>query len=255
MKRFNSINKFRFLIIIFLIIFLVQAAYVIIFANSLNSITALQHDRIITIVALFIFIELVLGLYIYFYIDKSLSYIFDPLKNVFDELENGKLQISLPYQFRNKPLDQLSIPIRNMLANLQQFNQEKKNKIKEFKDRLSFIMKNIDDAIIIINENFQIVYVNDIAKHLLGIISDEDYPSLMDFHFEGGVLKYFKEVLSKKILLPERKIYFPKIKKHVTLRNGIVHNTEGSFKGIVFLITDITLDKLEKTNTKSKNSS
>jgi len=252
MKKVNPLTKFRFLIILFVIIFLIQAAYVVVFINS-NNIKEIQKDRIITLQVLFVFLELLLGIFVYFYLGKILKYVFNPLSNIFKELEIGKLQISLPYQFEEEPLKELASPLENMLSNLRQFNLEKKNKIKEYKDRLNLIIKSVNAAVLIINEEFQIVYVNEIAKKLLGIISDEDYPSLMDFHFEGEVLKYFKEALSKKVLIPPRKVYFPKIKRHITFNNGIVHDTEGTFKGMVFTITKIDLEELEGKSKQNKN--
>ena len=244
MKKYNSLTKFRFLIIILMLIIIVQAVYVIVFALNNNNLSALARDRMVTLEVIFVFFEILLGLFVYFYIDKFSNHVLEPLINIFNELENGKLEISLPYEFKQEPLNRLALPLNNMLTNLKQFNLEKKNKIKEYKDRISLIIKNIDDAILILNEEMEIVYINEIAKSLLGIFSDEEFPSIMDFHFEGEVLKYIKEAISKKILLPSKKVYYPKIKKHITFKNGIVHDAEGSFKGMIIAITEVDLSEL-----------
>ncbi|MEA2104994.1 MAG: hypothetical protein U9P79_10210 [Candidatus Cloacimonadota bacterium] len=248
--------KLRTIIVIIFLLIILQSIYVIYTANG-SKLTSLEKDQIITFQIIFLFIEMILGLTIFFYIPVLLKKSFKPMENLFDALKHGKLEITIPENLKKGPIASLTHSANLMIDNLKLFDQAKTNKILEYRKRLEIVLKNMDDAALIINDKFEIVLVNNHAKKILGIISNENYPSLMDFHFEGEILKYFKEALSRKMMLPERKVYYPKIKKHISFRNGVIHGSNGKVIGMVFVIADLNLKKLnpdnkDKTNQKTK---
>ena len=247
-------TKLRIIVLLMLIILVAQSAFIIHYINKIhyaneNDIHFIIKDRILTIEYIFLFIEIIIGIILLFYVPIILNKSFRPIENVFNEIEQGKLDITIPEEFKKGPVSSLIHSTNIMLNNLKTFDNAKKVKIIENRNRLDLILKNSNDGVIIINDKFEIVLINNHAQKLLGISSIEDNPPILNFHFEGELLKYFEETFSKKMLIPERKIYLPKIKKHITFRNGVTHDEEGRFSGMVIVITDIDLKKLYETTT------
>jgi len=236
-------SKFRIIVIILLIFVVINAAFILYKLNN-PILPEFIKDRIMTVQYIFLFIELILGIVLLFYVPMILQNSFKPIESVFDELKRGKFDISIPEQYRHGPIATLTSATNTMITNLKKFDKEKKSKILEYAHRLNVILENTNDGIIITNEKDEIVMIDKHAQKLLGLASVENNPPFLDFHYEGEVLKFFQEAVSQKMLISERKIYIPKIKKHVTFHVGIIHNEEGIVTGMVFVITGIDLKKL-----------
>jgi len=236
-------SKLRVIVIILLIFVILNAGFILYKLNS-PLLPEVIKDRIMTVQYIFLFVELILGIVLLFYVPKILQHSLKPIESIFEELKRGKFDISIPEEYRNGPVATLISETNTMIINLKQFDKEKKSKILEYAHRLNVILENTDDGILITNEKDDIVMINKHAQKLLGLASVENNPPLLDFHYEREVLKFFQEAVSQKMLVAERKIYIPKIKKHVTFHVGIIHNEEGMVTGMVFVITGIDLKKL-----------
>ena len=204
----------------------------------------LVKDRIISTEYILVFVELILGIILFFYMPLILQKTLKPIKTVFLEIARGKFEIAIPEQIKKGPISSLVHSTNVMMKSLKAFDDAKRKKISENRYRLTQIAENIDDGIIILNDKSEVALMNKHTQNLLKIAVVENSPPLLDFHFDGEVLKYFKEVITKKTVIPERKIYFQKLKKHITFRNGIVHDDEGNIRGIVIVLTNIDLTKL-----------
>ena len=236
-------SKLRIIVIILLIFIVLNTGFVLYKLNN-HLIPDVVKDRIMSVQYIFLFLELILGIVLLFYVPMILQDSLKPIESVFEELKRGKFDISIPEEYHHGPVATLISATNTMINNLKQFDKEKKSKIQEYAHRLNFILENTNDGIIILNEKDEIVMIDRHAQKLLGLASVVDDPALLDFHYEGEVLRFFKESVSQKILVPERKIYIPKIKKHVTFHVGIIHNEEGMVTGMVFVITGIDLKRL-----------
>ncbi len=201
-------------------------------------------DRIVGTEYIFLFIEIILGVILFFYVPVILYNSLQPIEKVFKEIERGTFDIIIPEKYKKGPISKLIHSVNIMINNIKKFDKEKKDKIVENFYRLNLTFDNIDDGAIITNEKDEIVLINKHAQTLLGITSVDDNPLLLDFHYEGEVLKYFQEAVAKKMVIPEKKIYFPKIKKHITFRHAITHNEQGNFTGMVIILAYIDLKKL-----------
>lgn len=235
--------KLRIIVIILLIFIIGNTGFILYKLNN-PVIPNVIRDRIMTIQYIFIFIELILSIVLLFYVPMILQNSLKPIKSVFEELKRGKFDISIPEEYRTGPVATLIAATNQMITNLKKFDKEKKSKILEYAHRLNVILENTDDGIIITNEKDEIVMIDRHAQKLLGLASVENNPPLLDFHYEGEVLKFFQESVAQKMLIPGRKIYIPKIKKHVSFHVGIIHNEEGLVIGMVFVITGIDLKRL-----------
>lgn len=241
--------KIRIIVVIMIVILIAQSAFVIYKINQINIDKNLLEqnllrDRIINTQCILVFVELILGIILFFYMPLILQKTLKPIKTVFSEISHGKFEITIPEQIKKGPISSLVHSTNVMINNLKAFDNAKKKKISGNRFQLIQIAENIDDGIIILNEKSEIVLANKHTQKLLKFTMDEDLPFLFDFHFEGDILKYFKEVTSNKTVIPARKIYFQKQKKHITFKNGIVHDNEGNICGIVITLTKIDLAKL-----------
>jgi signal transduction histidine kinase len=249
-------SKFRIIVILLLALFILQAILVVSYVRQSN-LDPLIKDRIISIEYIFPFLGIILGLILYFFVPLILHKTLTPIERVFEEISRGRFDITLPEELKKGPIITLVKATNQMLGNIRAFDEAKKRKVLQYQKRLQLVTENIDDGVIITNEKDEIVLINTHARKLLGIPPLEEDTPFADFHFEGDVLKYFDEALSKKMLIPEQKIYLNKLKKHVTFRNGVLHDEQGKVAGIVFVITGIELKKLyptqEEMNQKPKN--
>jgi PAS domain S-box-containing protein len=226
-----------------LIILIAQSVFII-HTIGKSDLPFLIKDRIVSFEYIFLFIEIILGIILFFYMPLVLQKNLRPIEKVFNEISRGKLDIAIPENIKKGPISSFIHSTNLMIENLKDFDEAKRKKIIENRQRLDAIAENTDDGIIIINGKAEIALINQHARKLLGISSVEDSPPLLDFHFEGEVLKYFEEAVAKKMLIPEQKVYFPKIKKHITFRNSILHDKDGGVSGMVIIIADIDLKKL-----------
>jgi len=236
-------SKLRIIVIILLIFIIVNAAFILYKLNN-TLIHEVIKDRIMTVQYIFLFIEVILGIVLLFYVPMLLQDSLKPIESVFEELKRGKFDITVPEEYHHGPVAALISATNMMITNLKQFDKEKKSKIQEYAHRLNVILENTDDGILITNDKDEIVMIDRHAQKLLGLASVDNDPPLLDFRYESEVLKFFQEAVSQKILIAERKIYIPKIKKHVTFHVGIIHNEDGIVTGMVFVITGIDLKKL-----------
>lgn len=236
-------DKLRIIVIILLAILIINAGFILYKVNS-NLVPDFIQERIATIQYIFLFIEIILGIILLFYVPMILHQSLKPIESVFEELKRGKYDISIPEEYHRGPVAKLITSTNIMINNLKLFDKEKKGKILEYVQRINVIMEHTDDGILITNEKDEIVMINKHAQNLLGVVSAEDQPPLLDFHYEAEVKKFFQEASSQKMLISERKIYIQKIKKHVTFHVGIIHDDEGEVRGMVFILTGIDLKKL-----------
>lgn len=251
--KYSFQTKLRIIVLLLLILIIIESALIIQYVTKIPYTNTsdplfLIRDRMLNIEYIFLFVEIILGIILLFYVPIILNKSFKPIENVFNEIGRGELDIAISEKYNKGPVASLINSTNIMLKNLRDFDKAKKDKIIENRSRLDLILENINDGVIIINDKCEIVLINNHSQNLLGIPSIENNPPLLDFHFEGEILKYFEEAIAKKTLIPERKIYFPKIKKHITFKNGIIHDEEGRFSGMVIIITDIDLKKLYDTN-------
>jgi len=236
-------SKLRIIVIILMIFIILNVGFILYKLNN-SLVHEVIKDRIMTVQYIFLFLELILGIVLLFYVPMILQDSLKPIESVFEELKRGKFDISIPEEYSHGPVATLISSTNTMIANLKQFDKEKKSKIQEYAHRLNVILEDTDDGIIITNEKDEVVMIDKHAQKLLGLSSVENDPPLLGFHYEGEVLKFFQEAVSQKMLIAERKIYITKIKKHVTFHVGIIHNEEGIVTGMVFVITGIDLKKL-----------
>jgi len=236
-------SKLRIIVIILLAILIINAGFII-YKINYSLVPDINRERILSVQYIFLFIEIILGIILLFYVPMILHQSLKPIESVFEELKRGKYDISIPEEYHKGPVAKLITSTNIMINNLKLFDKGKKSKILEYVQRLNVILDNSDDGFLITNDKDQIVMINRHAQNLLGVVSVENQPPLLDFHFEAEVKKFFHEAISQKMLIPERKIYIQKIKKHVTFHLGIVHNDEGNVKGMVFVLTGIDLKKL-----------
>lgn len=88
-------SKFRIIVIILLIFVVINAAFILYKLNN-SILPEVIKDRIMTVQYIFLFIELILGIVLLFYVPMILQNSFKPIESVFDELKRGKFDISIP---------------------------------------------------------------------------------------------------------------------------------------------------------------
>jgi signal transduction histidine kinase len=236
-------SRLRFIVIFLFALLVIHFILVVSYANQ-SSLDPLIKDRIMSGEYIFLFIGVILGLFLYFYIPVTLQKTLTPIERVFQEISMGRFDVTLPKELKRSPIVELIRATNQMIDHIKAFDEAKKRKVLQHQKRLQLVTENIDDGVIITNEKDEIVLINTHARKLLGIPPIEEETAFDNFHFEGEVKKYFYEALSKKTLMPEQKIYFPKLKKHITFRNGILHDEQGKVAGIIFVMTGIDLKKL-----------
>ncbi|MGC9336922.1 MAG: PAS domain-containing protein [Candidatus Cloacimonadia bacterium] len=236
-------SKLHIIVIFLLVLLILHFIFVVSYTHQ-SDLAPLIKDRIISLEYIFLFMGIILGLVLYFYIPVTLKKTLTPIERVFEEISKGRFNITLPEELRKTPVILLVKATNQMIENIKAFDESKKRKVLQYQKRLQLVTENIDDGVIITDEKDEIVLINTHARKLLGIPPVEEDTAFDDFHLEGEVKKYFDKALSKKTLMPEEKIYFPRLKKHVIFRNGILHDEQGNIAGIVFVIAGLDLKKL-----------
>jgi len=125
-------SKLRTIVIILMIFIILNVGFILYKLNN-SLVHEVIRDRIMTVQYIFLFLELILGIVLLFYVPMILQDSLKPIESVFEELKRGKFDISIPEEYSHGPVATLISSTNTMIANLKQFDKEKKAKSRSMR--------------------------------------------------------------------------------------------------------------------------
>lgn len=130
---------------------------------------------------------------------------------------------------------------------------EKEN--EKYRRYLEVIFRSVSDAIITVNQDFEIIQLNDTAKQWIGATSDTNNLCLEDLPGEIGKAWYLdaKKVVKKGDVVKEHLVESLKddgTMRMVSLNAAPIHADVEELNGVVLVARDITLGNPEESNNK-----
>lgn len=242
----------RILLSILFAFFLIQSLAILRIVTTNNLAKHIQIDIQNTII-LTLFVGFIFFIIIYLSIPTLLKKSFFEIRYIINEISKGNYKID-PSRINNKSSDKefrnTADLMTNMIVTLRKFDDLKKEKILEHRNRILAMMKLSSDGFIITNGKGDVVYVN---QALLKEFPELDVDvNIRTTHFspavEKSIKKYAVEVLRNKSKLDDQKQYSPNLKKHIDLASAIIRNTKGEMIGSVIAVSNLDKRKDKKEN-------
>lgn len=246
----------RILISLFFVFFLIQGLSIFHIINnatiSLSAKTDIQNTVILTS-----FIGFIFFITLFILIPTFLKRSFFEISHIIKEISKGNYKID-PTKINSKSSDKefrnVADSMNNMLASIRKFDDLKKEKIIEHRNRILALLHLSSDGFLITNSKGDIIYVNNIILTEFPEISSDSNMVTDNFSpvIEKSFKKYIVEVLHTKTKIEETKCYIPNLKKHIDLNSAIIRNAKGKLIGAIIVLSNFDKKKVEKKIDKSE---
>lgn len=172
------------------------------------------------------------------YLDKAIL----PIKHIISEIAKGNYNVEL-----DVPIDKDIIiksvfdQIEKMQEVILHYDNLKKEKIVEHRNRILSMLNITDDGIIILNIRGQIMYVSEIVKEKFKYF--EENVDVVNTHFqpevELSIKKYILQIIKTHSKQDMQPFYLASVKKHIFIKSSLVRDTRGIPIGFVIGISNL----------------
>ncbi len=172
------------------------------------------------------------------YLEKAIS----PIKYIISEIAKGSYNVKLDMPIDKDPII-LSVyeQIEKMQEIILHYDNLKKEKIVEHRNRILSMLNITDDGIIILNIKGQLLYISDIIKEKFKYF--EENVDIINTHFqpevELSIKKYIMQIIKSHSKLDIQPFYLASMKKHIFMKSSLVRDTRGIPIGIVIGINNL----------------
>ena len=199
---------------------------------------------------LFISLSLtILGLVVSFFYTSKLLKPIDNLKKGISSLKNGHFKnVDIT---SNDEIGNLTFEFNSLISQIQEFEQSSKGKLIEEKQRSLSIIKGISDPIIVLDNNYKILLINDafehffsvksinaVSKHFLEVIRNYDLFNHIENAYNSDNNNHILKIISANV--HDKTFYFDVAVTPINDRNSNIN-------GVVVVFQNVTqLKKLDK---------
>ncbi|MEA1973012.1 MAG: hypothetical protein U9N34_06940 [Candidatus Cloacimonadota bacterium] len=247
----------RILLSLFFVFFIIQGLSIAHFVSSdkiPNSIRIDIHNALIITSFIGFSFFAILFLLIPQFLKKS----FFEINHIVEEITKGNYQLD-PKNINSKSKDiifrNVADLMNQMVENLRKFDDLKKEKIIEHRNRVIALLRLSTDGFIITNAKGDIVYVSNVILNEFPEINVDS--NLLSENFipiiEKSIKKYAVSALKSKTVLEPTKHYIPTLKKHVDICSSLIRNNKGEIIGAIIGVLNIEI-KSEKNKDKKNDS-
>jgi len=225
--------------------------------NELLQLVNIRNNIETTIYIVFI-LQFILSLVLIFNLPNFLKQSLKEVQNILSEINKGNYTIEIEPDIFHKRMDKeflnLIISIKNVLMTFKKFDELKKEKIIEYKNRLINVLNISDNGFMIFQLNGELLYINETVLETFPSLNIES--SIFESNFipdlENSIKKYVIQTLKNKSKTEDAQYFMPSLKRHVKIKSAIVKNSTGFPIGAVFCFPDISKKK-EKKDKESEN--
>jgi two-component system, NtrC family, sensor histidine kinase KinB len=191
-------------------------------------------------------ISIIVGILFSFKVANQLMKPINLMLSATHEISEGHYDIQIPFKSEDE-FGTLTEQFNEMTAKLKMFNDMNIKTIMQEKQKNDAIIQNIDDGIMVVDEEFKLININQKAasvfridannslnKHFLEIINNQYLFKLLKTTFETGKIPEFGE--NENILSIESN----GTKKYYQFLINPVFNSEDSWYGLLLLLRDVT---------------
>jgi len=239
-KSFHA--KYHSLLIVLFAIIVLQAVLLLAALGSATNLQRLVSDMQ-SIIIIFLFVIFVYMIVIYNYIPFRLSRALKEIKDVIDDITDGKYTMELNESiYDNDPsIQSLVVGLRKMLNVILRFDNLKAEKIYEHNQRIISLISLVEDPIIILSGNAEVVYINDMFRTRFSSIVEGTVLTelLIKDDLQSSVVKAILSSIRNGTNLKETRIASPDNQAGVSLLGSVIRNRKGNASGGVYIMRQI----------------
>lgn len=230
---------------------------IVIDRKDLDEVTTNYND-IESTIYIILLVQFVVTLILIFNLTNFLKQALSNIHKILEDISKGNYNIDIDISTYKERLDQefvdIIISIKNALIIFRRFDELKKEKIVEQKNRLKTLLNIAENGFIITSMNGDIMYINQPVKDVFSSLNEET--NLYDDSFvpeiEKSIKKYVISTLENKSHIDTQKYFIATLKRHITIKGSIVRNRNGDAVGAVFCLPILEKKKTDKKEKSTK---
>lgn len=196
-----------------------------------------------------ILIQIILVIYFLVYVRKNLKKDLSCLKQVVLEITKGNYNYE-PEEIINKDpeINNLLSKLLKMKESILHFDNLKKEKIIEHRNRILAMLNLTESGFIIFNIKGNIIYISDLLKTIFPSIEENTniFSTNYSQEIENTIKKIVLQITKTSLKTEPQSVYFHSLKKHITVKSSLIRDSRGIPIG--FLICLINLNSLKMQN-------
>ncbi|HOD17251.1 MAG TPA: hypothetical protein PKJ14_01210 [Candidatus Cloacimonadota bacterium] len=231
-------SHFRLLLFFFFLVSILESVLIFLAVRQTDNPQKLVSDTHL-LVLLFLFIQFVFFVILYYYIPYQYSRAFEELKKIMKEISEGKYQFDLENRTAHqaREIADLMSALQDMMNVINRFDSLKTEKISEQHIRTQQLINMLPQGCLIMNITGEILYVNRVAAKFFPELTEN--LNILETYLTQTVETEFKPLLINSIKsgenLHNRKLGISELGITLNINSSIVKNRKNQPTGVIFL--------------------
>lgn len=252
--RFTS--KIRIFILLIFSISLISSLSLFYILNNQNISISIKNDAY-NILFFSLFFKLILIAFLFSVINKYLKKDLFPIKQIIDEITKGNYNFKLEESYYiDNEIDSLMTKMQKMIESILFFDNLKKEKIVEHRNRVISMLNISDSGFMIFNIKGNIMYVSDIVRVVFPAIEENTNIFNVNYNqeIESTIKKVVIQIMKTGQKAESQSHYFHSMKRHLTIKSSLIRDSRGIPIGFALAINNLSSYKKEVfTNQETKD--
>lgn len=234
-------SKIRFIVLIVLLMSMLSN-FALLYFISVNPIDKMIKNDLSNIIWGSLIIHFAISLYLIANVSNYLSKALNSVRYLITEVSKGNYNVQLDIPYDHDPeITQLVEALQKMQEVILYYDNLKKEKIVENRNRIISMINLSEDGFIILSIKGQIIYISDLIKTHFKYL--EENTDIVNTHFQADVelsiKKYIMNIIKTHSKSEPQTYYISSFKKHIYVKGSLVRDSRGIPIGIVICINNL----------------
>ncbi len=234
-------SKIRFIVLIVLLMSMLSN-FALLYFISVNPIDKMIKNDLSNIIWGSLIIHFAISLYLIANVSNYLSKALNSVRYLITEVSKGNYNVQLDIPYDHDPeITQLVEALQKMQEVILYYDNLKKEKIVENRNRIISMINLSEDGFIILSIKGQIIYISDLIKTHFKYL--EENTDIVNTHFQADVelsiKKYIMNIIKTHSKSEPQTYYISSFKKHIYVKGSLVRDSRGVPIGIVICINNL----------------
>lgn len=230
------------MIILFTLLMSMLSNTALLYYISVNSIDKYIKNDLSNIIWGSLILHFAISLYLIANVSNFLGKALNSVKYLISEVSKGNYNVQLDIPYDNDPeITQLVDSLQKMQEVILHYDNLKKEKIVENRNRIISMINLSDDGFMILSIKGQIIYISDLIKTHFKYL--EENTDIVNTHFQADVelsiKKYILNIIKTHSKSEPQTYYISALKKHIYVKGSLVRDSRGIPIGIVICINNL----------------
>ncbi|MCK9330196.1 MAG: hypothetical protein PHY08_02700 [Candidatus Cloacimonetes bacterium] len=241
-------NRIKLFIVLIFIISLISSLFIYFIINLNPQINDSLKNDIFNVIFFALFFELSLVVLIFSLINTYLKKDLLPVKQMIIEFTKGNYNYTIEEPIViDYEIEDVINKLQAMQESIRHYDNLKKEKIVEHRNRIIAMLNISDSGLIIFNMKGNILYISDLIKMFFPSI--EENTNILNINYnqeiESTIKKVVIQIIKTSLKAEAQSHYFHNLKKHITIRSALVRDSKGLPIGYILSLVNLASIKKE----------